>query len=786
MARQFQHRILQHIRHRAYQPQQLQALASDLGVEDKDYDAFVAAVEELADDGQVLMGASDTVALPSIGREVTGKFKRNDRGFGFVIPDTRNSHGDLFVGPRDTNGALTGDRVRAEVFHRGGGRGQRPDRMSGRITEIIQRGDTRFPGNLVQRSGRWMVDVDGTALPGPVLVRDPGAKHAAGGAKVVVELTHFPEGDMLAEGVIVEVLGEIGEPEVETVAICRAFGLAEKFPEAAMKDARQCVQKYQKLDREGASDGREDLRDQFTLTIDPPDAQDFDDAISIAHDDAGWELGVHIADVSTFVTGGSALDEEAYERGNSTYLPRKVIPMLPEVLSNGLCSLQPSVARLAMSVFIRYGGKGQVKSSRFAQSVIQSDHRLTYLEAQALIDGKGDKEARAFARSDVPYTKQLRDTLSDMEQLSKIVRQRRKDGGMISLDLPEVELIHDDTGRVVDAKPEDDAYTHQLIETFMVEANEAVARVFADLNVPLIRRIHPDPGAHDTEELRRFARVAGFNIPSNPSRRELQTLLEATRGKPSAMAVHLAVLKTLTKAEYAPALIGHFALASEHYTHFTSPIRRYPDLTVHRALAALINVMGSTRQLPRNPQARRRIARQLSEQAGLPSEADLQTLGRHCSATERNSEAAERELRDFLVLQLLEQHIGDEFAGTITGVTGFGVFIQIDRYLVEGLVRNEKLPGAPADRWNLNEQTGAVVAQRSGRSITIGDQFKVRINRVDLSRRELDLHIIEAPAAHPAKQKRKQGTSKTKSARPTHKAKGNVKGKAKRGGRRRR
>ncbi len=733
----YKRRILRHLRSDAYAPQRVRELAEDLGIDRDQHAAFREAVRELAEDQQVVVGSDETVALPPLGREVTGAFKLHERGFGFIIPDTPTTHGDLFVPPPDTGGALTGDRVRAKVVHGSGRRGTR-----GKVTEVIQRRATNFVGALDKQGSHWVVYPDGKSLTTPIITRDPGAKNAKRGDKVVIELTVFPEKGQSPEGVITEVLGESGRPDVETAGVIRAFGLKEGFEDAVVQEARDAARDYD--DHTDAYRGqRLDLTPTFTVTIDPPDARDFDDAISLERTDTGWRLGIHIADVATFVRPDAELDREAYDRGNSVYLPRLVLPMLPELLSNGICSLQPGVPRLTKSVFIDYDANAKVTGATFANAVIRSDFRLTYLEAQALIDGDPEAAARQSVEAN-DYTDELIRALSNMNELARAIRGRREKDGMISLDLPEVELVFDDEGHVVDAHPEDDAFTHKLIEAFMVEANEAVARAFADLEVPVIRRVHPDPETSDTDELRRFARVAGYNIPANPSRKELQNLLAATRGKPAAKAIHLAVLKTLTKAEYAPALVGHFALASGHYLHFTSPIRRYPDLTAHRALEALLEVAGNDTRLPGGGKARKRIADKLRRDPRCPNEEALTEVGRHCSATERNAEAAERELRDFLVLQLMaEKHLGDDFAGTVTGVTGFGIFVQIDKYLVEGLIKTGELPGAPAEQWRLNEQTGSMVAQRSGRSIAIGDTFTVRIVAVDLAKRQMDLQIMD-------------------------------------------
>lgn len=738
MTQRYKSRILQHVSHRDYKPAQARALAKALGVPADETSAFREALDDLIGNQKVILGAADAVALPPIGREVTGRFKRHERGFGFIIPDQRSNHGDIYVSANDTAGAMTGDRVRADIQHRNRGK---HGSINGVITEVIQRGNTQVVGTLDKRGQLWVVWPDGKTLSQPVVVRDAASRNAKIGNKVVVELTVFPEGKQSAEGVITEVLGDAGEPDTETQGVIRAYGLRDDFPEEVVQEARDATRDYNDHTEDYLAD-RLDLRNVFTVTIDPPTAKDFDDAISIKCLDDGWELGVHIADVATFVRPDSQLDAEAFERGNSSYLPRLVLPMLPEVLSNGICSLQPAVPRLAKTAFITYDSAARPISTRVANSVIESNHRLTYLEAQALIDDNA-KQANAHQVYELPYSHELAATLKELDRLARTILKRRESEGMISLDLPEVELVYDEDGHVIDAQPEDDAFTHRVIEMFMVEANEAVARLFSDLDVPLIRRIHPEPGAHDTEELRRFARVAGYNIPANPSRKELQTLLNATKGKPAAKAVHLAVLKTLTKAEYSPALIGHFALASEHYTHFTSPIRRYPDLLVHRAIEALLEAMGGQKKLPEAGQARKQITRKLSEDPRCPPEDVLEEAGRHCSATERNSEQAERELRDFLVLQLLANHIGDMFPGTVTGVTGFGIFVQIDKYLVEGLIKTTDLPGAPPERWQLNENTGSMTAQRSGRTIAIGDTFEVQIVAIDLARREMDLRIVE-------------------------------------------
>ena len=784
MTDRLSNRILSHIADRRYRPQQTRQLAEALGIDTDEYDAFARTVGRLIDAGQMVLGDANTIALPPPGRQMTGSFRRHERGFGFVVPDVdkRTAHGDLFIPAGNTAGAMTGDRVRADVMHRParGGSGRSP--YVGRIEQIIQRADKHYVGNLFHRGGLWLVQVDSGVLSDPVVVGDPHAKGAAEGDKVVVELVRYPVENELAQGVILEVLGEKGKPDVETLAVMRTFGLSDQFPDAVLPEARSAAAAF---DEKTVPSDRQDLTDMFICTIDPPDAKDYDDAISIRRTtdpQDGYELGIHIADVSCFVTPGSELDKCAEERGNSTYLPRKVVPMLPELLSNGVCSLQEGVIRYCKSAFITYDRDANVVDRRLANTVIRSARRLTYLEAQALIDGDR-KQARKHAASGTEYPEPLVATLKLMDELAKLIRSRRLGQGMIELALPEVALIYDDAGHVVDAEPEDDAFTHKIIEMFMVEANEAVASLFDSLDVPLLRRIHPDPDSHNVNELRQFARVAGYNIPARPGRRELQQLLDTVRGTPAQQAVHFAVLKTLSKAEYAPLLIGHFALASEHYAHFTSPIRRYPDLLVHRAIDAYLDHYADSRKrfVPARKK-RGRLTADMAADARCPGEDELAELGRHCSATERNSEAAERDLREYLVLDMLAKHVGEDFAGTVTGITSQGVFVQVDRYVIDGFIRATDLPGAGStsggERWRLNTATGALVAQRSGKSITIGDTFTVRLVRVEPDARRMDLMIVDTRP--PGRKKKRRASTSRKGRQQTVKLKRLKRGKPKR------
>jgi ribonuclease R len=776
----FTHRILEHLSHETYRPTTPDQIAREMRVDPDHHDVFDEAIELLEQEGRLERDDRGFVRLPRMSDEIVGTFKLNVRGFGFIKPDQPYREGDLFVPPGGVRDAVSGDLVRARVM-RQKGRGRGPGRSDaiGHIIEVIERGQDQFVGTVVQRGKHWFVKPDGRTLYEPVLIRDPHAKNVKPGDKVVIELLHYPEEEYHAEGVITKVLGEAGRPDVETQAVIEAHGLRTEFPDGVHREAVEATQRFEQESQTGDT-GREDLTDRFIFTIDPPDAKDFDDAISIEYDEQAeeWTLGVHIADVSHFVTPGSTLDEEAQARGNSVYLPRLVIPMLPEVLSNGVCSLQEGVPRFTKSVFITFDSRGKVLTQRVASTIIKSAKRLTYLEAQALIDGD-TKEARKHARTDPEYADQLVETLRRADTLAKTLRKRRIRDGMIVLNLPEVELVFDEDGHVIDAVPEDDAFTHTIIEMFMVEANEALARLFDSLGVPILRRIHPDPKFGDIEELRLYARAAQYNLPDEPTRHDLQKLLNATKETPASRAISFAVLRTLTKATYSPAMIGHFALASDHYAHFTSPIRRYPDLTLHRALAAYLDATDNGRSVP-GGRKRDQLGKRLLDDDRVPDEGQLITLGRQCSDTEQEAEDAERALRDFLVMQFLkENHLGDEFPGVITGVVGAGVFVSIERFLVEGMVKLHDMPrgeGIPS-RWSVDQSTGRLIAQGGNASMGIGDIVTVQIVDVDLASRHLDLMVTKLPERSAHEETGKPSRRRGERGKGQHKGKGKGKGK---------
>ncbi len=721
MAEIFKRRIIDLLQHDDYRPVKFNQLAKSLGVDSEHYQEFKAAFDQLRAAGHVVIGGRNVVTLPSLSGELVGTFRSNPRGFGFIVPREPNSHGDLFIPAKYTAEAMTGDVVVAKVRREGKRAGQM--RYSGAIIEILERAQDKFVGTLSKHVEGWLVVPDGSSFVEPIAVDDVTAKNAKAKDKVVVEILAYPTAEHLARGVILEVLGKAGRYETEIQSVMHQFHLPGDFEAGCLKQARQAAAKF----KPEKAQKREDISDKVVITIDPPDAKDFDDAISIEEDVEGnWVLGVHIADVSTFVTTDSPLDVEAKDRGNSVYLPGRTIPMLPEILSNGICSLQPDQKRFAKSAYITYDEKGNILSRRFANSIICSTQRLTYQQADKILKGRTKGVNRAVVK-----------LLGDMERLSRAIEQRRRKNGMLHLDLPETELVMDKSGRVVDAHPADDSYPHTMIEMFMVEANDAAASLLDRLNVSFIRRIHPEPDALSFKNLAMMLKAFGLSVPRNPNRRAIQELLAGVKGHDFSFAVNLAVLRSFEKAEYAPLHIGHYALASTHYCHFTSPIRRYADLTVHRLLDSYIRKGGGPLS---------------HDTAGL----DMVEIGKHITFTEQRADSAEKDLTAVLILQMLSNRIGEELSCVTTGLTGFGVFVQCKKFGIDGLIKTEDLG---PDQWKFDKRTQSILGLRSGHSIRLGQSLTARIVSVNVPARQLNLTPAE-PLIKSTPRKRQTGKPK--------------------------
>jgi ribonuclease R len=724
--------ILTTLTRRDYTPLPPKKLAEAMGIASDEYTQFQAALEQLREHQQVVVDARKNVNLPAMGHRVIGTFRANARGFGFVIPLTPNAYGDLYVAPEDIGGAMNNDTVAARAVkkgHRGG-----EIRYSGIIVDIIERGNERFVGTLVRNKGLWLVQPEGRGFYPSILIDDAPSSGAKENDKVVLEIVSYANEQMPARGAIVEVLGKAGLYDTEIRSTIARYELPVEFEADCREQARGAAEQFTPK----ASTHRSDITDEVVVTIDPPDARDFDDAISLKKDKAGhWHLGIHIADVSHFIPQDSPLDKEARRRGNSVYLPQKVIPMLPEVLSNGICSLQPDQKRFAKSAYITYDAEGNILGTEFDNSIICSNKRLTYLEADAILKGKAEG-----------YPGEVVALLKDMEQLSRVIEKRREKNGMLHLDLPETELVYDDEGRVVDAHPADDSYPHTIIEMFMVEANEAVASLLDRFGVPFMRRIHPDPDAITQKNLGRFVKLCGLKVPRHLDRHAIQDLLAAVKNTPMSYAVNLHILRSMQKAEYSPLHIGHFALASTHYCHFTSPIRRYADLLVHRLLDCYVH--GTLNKIG------------LEE---VLAEGDLIEIGKHITFTEVQAAEAEKELKTALLLQMLSERVGQEMEVVVSGLTNFGIFVQCRKFGVEGMIEPGDLG---LDEWKFDERAQAVVGKWSGESVHLGQLMTVRIAAVNVPARQLFLApakplVTERPTLNRRKYKRKHHTHKKRS-----------------------
>ena len=664
---------------------------------------------------------------------VIGVFKRAAGGYGFVRPldaPAGDRSADIHISAHAALDAATGDTVRVRLA---GARDARRPGPAGEIIEVVERKTTRFVGSYFEATGSGWVQVDGTGFARPVAVGDPGAKGARDKDKVVVEMVRFPTNVRDGEGVIVEVLGAAGAPGVDTQTVIHEFALPGPFPDAVSADARRQAELF----TEAIEGDRRDLTERTIITIDPIDARDFDDAISLERIERGhWVLGVHIADVSYFVREGSALDQEALLRGTSVYLPDRVIPMLPEIVSNNLASLQPGRVRYARTCWMEFTADGVPIHAEVERSAIKSVRRFAYEEVDVFL---ADPATRA-----VEMTDDVRSLLGRMRDLSRILRARRTARGALELSMPEVKIDLDRDGRVAGAHVVENTESHKIIEEFMLSANEAVAEMLAKATAPFLRRIHPAPDLRKLRQLTEFVTELGFEVDSLESRFELQRLLGLVAGRAEEHAVNYAVLRSLTRAAYGPQEDGHFALASECYCHFTSPIRRYPDLTVHRALDLLAR-------------------------GKRPAAEGLQQLGEQCSQLERRAEAAERELVKLKLLNFLATRIGLEMEAVVTGVEPFGLFVQGIELPAEGLVALDSLPD---DTYRYDRASHTLSGRRPGHAFRLGDRVRVMVAKVDVDRRTLDFRLVgtkgRGRAAPRASEVRRSGRPSKSNARPKH------------------
>ncbi|MSR60243.1 MAG: ribonuclease R [Planctomycetaceae bacterium] len=697
-----------------YQPVSAPDLAKQLNITKKNRQEFSDALDALLKSGQVRRSQQGLLRLRAATGLVQGMIKKTAGGAGFLIPHKKapvaegGAKQDIFIAPHDLGEAHTGDEVLVQLLDK-----PRDDgRIRGRIVEILTRSTRTFVGTYFERDEQGWVQVDGSNLTDPVFVGDPGAKGAQTGDKVVFEMVRFPSHARGGEGVLTNVLGPRGEPGVDTLSIIHEFGIPDSFPDEVLEAARSQTEQFD----EDQLGGRLDLTGETIVTIDPVDARDFDDAISLSQSDDGhWHLGVHIADVAHFVRPGSPLDDEAYKRGTSVYLPDRVIPMLPELISNSLASLQQGKVRFTKSAIMEFTDEGMPVHTEFANSAIKVTKRFAYEEVMPIINEPEKYKTRISAK--------VRQLLDRMYKLAMRLRARRFAMGALELNMPEVKIDFDKQGRVSGAHVSPHDPSHQIIEECMLAANMAVATALGDRGLPFLRRLHADP---DEAKLRAFAEFVtslGYPLKRYQSRPDLQKLLDQVQKSPHRHAVNYALLRSLKQAEYSPEELGHYALAAENYCHFTSPIRRYPDLTVHRLIGQLTT--GTLK-------------------GAHPSEVELIAVGQHCSRTERRAEQAERELVKVKLLTYMSTRIGEEFEAIITGVQDFGFFCQAVEVPAEGLVHVSTLDD---DNYYYEQATHTLIGRRSGKQFRLGSRVQVVVALVDVDRRQLDFRLAGSHAA---------------------------------------
>jgi ribonuclease R len=682
-------------------------LAKRLGVTDESYPDFRRTVRALIREGRLAVGNSQTIRAADPHGTAVGIFRRAKAGHGYVRPHAVDGTAgpDIYIREDRALDASTGDEVLVRITRQA----TQVKDAAGEIVRVMERATRTFVGTYFERDGEGLVRVDGTVFAHSVSVGDPGAKGVRPQDKVVIEMLRFPTPDERGEAVITEVLGPHHKPGVDLISIIKAFGLPEAFPEEALAEARKVTTEF----RENDLGVREDFTKVLVITIDPKDARDFDDAVSVEIDPKTkhWVLTVHIADVGHFAKPGGPLDNEARRRATSVYLPQKVIPMFPEVISNGLASLQEGKLRYVKTVQIEFTPTLQKAHVRFANGAIRVAKRFTYEEVSDVLD-ELDK-AGATNRCEL----KLQALLLRMRDLAMLLRKKRMKRGALELTMPEAVLDYDEHGHMTGAHFAPHDLSHQIIEEFMLAANEAVAEHLTNHGIHFLRRVHPAPNEEKLHAFAQFAALLGYPIKRPKDRFELQRVLNETADKPERAAVHYALLRSLKQAAYSPIQDEHYALASTHYCHFTSPIRRYPDLVVHRLLD-----------------------RWLKHKKAPTDLTELTALGDHCSKMERRAETAERELVKLKILMFLSGKLGERFDAVITGVADYGFYAQVEQFPAEGLVHISSLVD---DFYQFDEAGHALEGKRSRRRFRLGDRVKVEVSRVDIQKRMLDFRLVD-------------------------------------------
>ena len=681
-------------------PLLLKEIFRNLGLPGEEKQEAKELLRELVREGKIVRIRGNRYGLPSKMNLVVGRVRCHPDGYGFVIPEEEGEE-DIFISPRNLQEAMHGDRVvaRVESVRRKG--------KEGRVIRILERQFRKVVGKFMRgKNYSYVVPEDERVLQ-EIYIPEGETRKARPNQIVVVDITQYPTERARPEGRVTHILGHPDDPEVEVQIILHKYDLPHRFSSESLEEVRSLPlvpspQEYR---------DRVDLRRIPTFTIDGEKAMDFDDAVSIVEEkDGGMTLYVSISDVSHYVKERSALDEEAYLRGTSVYFPDRAIPMFPPELSNQICCLHPEVDRLTLTVELRYGARGESRGVQFYPSVIHSNERLTYtIVKKILVDGETELKERY--RPLVP-------SLEKMADLCQELRRRRMERGTIDFDLPEPEIILNLQGETQEIIRAERNLAHQIIEEFMIAANEAVAHFMEENHLPFVYRIHEPPGREAVDEFRRFVSSLGHKMgrEPDPSPKTFQRILGEVKGRPEEKVVNNILLRSMKWAKYASQNAGHFGLASAAYTHFTSPIRRYPDLIVHRLLRSAL--------AKREPKV---------------SEEELAKKADHLSRRERTAMEAEREIVDRYRIRFMKEKTGDLFEGVISGVASFGFFVELNDTFVEGLVRVTSLHD---DYYRYHEKRYCLVGERTHKSFKIGDQVRVRLDRVDVERRHIDFGLM--------------------------------------------
>ncbi|NBD21503.1 ribonuclease R [Aquabacterium fontiphilum] len=707
--------------------------------------------------------------------EIDGTVQGHRDGHGFVLSD--DGAASVYLSPQEMRAVMHRDRVKVRVV-----RFDRKGRPEGLVLDILERRSTTLIGRLLHEGGVWLVAPEDRRYGQDVLVPAKGTGKAQPGQVVVVQLTEPPTLHAQPVGKVVEVLGEIDDPGMEIEIAVRKYEVPHQFAEDTLAQAQKLPEKVRPVDKRN----RVDLTDVALVTIDGEDARDFDDAVycepvTVGRSKApnGWRLLVAIADVSHYVKPGEALDRDAYERATSVYFPRRVIPMLPEKLSNGLCSLNPDVDRLCMVCDMVITHEGEIHAYQFYPAVMHSHARFTYTEVAAILGNtRGPEAVRREAL--VPH-------LLHLHEVYRALLKGRTQRGAVDFDTTETQIVCDDNGRIAKIVPRVRTEAHRLIEECMLAANVCSADFILRARHPSLYRVHEGPTPEKRETLKNYLKALGLGLSlgEEPRPGDFQAIAQATKDRPDATQIHTMLLRSMQQAVYTPVNAGHFGLAYEAYTHFTSPIRRYPDLLVHRVIKALLGRERYKLALPpsvvssvgtfRKPGSKGLVTQGLDKAVIKaakgklpPAEAQAwETAGIHCSANERRADEASRDVEAWLKCMFMRERLGEEYAGTVTAATSFGLFVQLDGLYVEGLIHVTELGG---EYYRFDEVRQELRGERTGVRYGIGARVRVQVSRVDLDTRKIDFRMVpessegRAGSASPSRRKGKSAGQDTWSA----------------------